>query len=77
MKLIPFFHQIDFYISELGKDKLKSISVADPLSSARGKETSIPEKSRWDFESVRQHQGWSNVGRSLRRVQYRLQQQER
>ena len=77
MKLIIFFHQIYFYISELGKDKLKSISMADPLSSARGKETSIPEKSRWGFELGRQYQGRSNIGRSLRRVQYRLQQQER
>lgn len=48
MKWITFFHQVYFCISELGKAKLKSISMADPFcpSNRREGETGIPEKDK-------------------------------
>lgn len=48
MKWITFFHQVYVCISELGKAKLKSISMGDPLcpTSRRERETGIPEKTK-------------------------------
>lgn len=55
-------------ISDLEKDKLKSILTAEPLSPISGKEAcAIPEKSRWGSGVGRPHQGRSSVSRSLRR----------
>ena len=69
MKWITFFHQVYFCISELGKAKLKSISMAGPFcpTSRKEGETGIPENTKRGSGVGRPHQSRRNVSRRQQR----------